>query len=186
MRDFTVLHEPLFCNFLWCTAASGPYLVANRKALILHEQNIDHGKIFKWWSCSSHCAQWGQGSETGLGTLTLENNVLDFRLKWNWTKASKHIYLISCQNKRPLILLFLETWRHKIVHLEKGMHPWIRAFTPGVDSKWSKINFLSPNSWCQLKEYPFCILVTCREKFKFWSSIFFTTQQKVTYRNFLG
>ena len=29
-----------FCNFLFCTAASGPYLVGNRKTLILHEQNI--------------------------------------------------------------------------------------------------------------------------------------------------
>ena len=42
-----LLHEPFFCNFLCCTAASGPYIVTNRKALILHEQNIDHGKIFK-------------------------------------------------------------------------------------------------------------------------------------------
>ena len=35
-----------------------PYLVTNRKALILHEQNIAHGirKIFKWWSRGSHCA----------------------------------------------------------------------------------------------------------------------------------
>ena len=38
----------IFCNFLCCTAASGPYIVTNRKALILHEQNIDHGKIIKW------------------------------------------------------------------------------------------------------------------------------------------
>ena len=36
-------------------ASSGPYLVTNRKGLILHEQNIDHGKIFKWWSRCSHC-----------------------------------------------------------------------------------------------------------------------------------
>ena len=40
-----LLHEALFCNFLGCTAASGPYLVTNMKALILHEQNIDHGNI---------------------------------------------------------------------------------------------------------------------------------------------
>ena len=40
-------HEALFCNFLCCTAASGAYLVTNKKALILHEHKIDHGKIFK-------------------------------------------------------------------------------------------------------------------------------------------
>ena len=40
-----VLHETLFCNFLCCTAASGPYLVTNMKALMLHEHKIDHGKI---------------------------------------------------------------------------------------------------------------------------------------------
>ena len=51
-----LLHEPLFCNFLCCTAASGPYLVTNRKALTLHEQNIGHDKIFKWWSRGSHRA----------------------------------------------------------------------------------------------------------------------------------
>ena len=34
-----------------------PLLLANkRKDLKLHEQNIDHGKIFKWWSPGSHCA----------------------------------------------------------------------------------------------------------------------------------
>ena len=49
-------HEALLCNFLCSTAASGPYLVTNRKGLILHEQNINHGKIFKWWSRDSHCA----------------------------------------------------------------------------------------------------------------------------------
>ena len=37
-------------SVICCTAASGPYLVTSRKALILHEQNVDHGirKIFKW------------------------------------------------------------------------------------------------------------------------------------------
>ena len=46
-----------FGNFLCCTAASGPYLVTNRKALTLLEQNRDHGirKIVKWLSCGSHC-----------------------------------------------------------------------------------------------------------------------------------
>ena len=39
-------------------------LVTNRKALILHEQNIDHGKIFEWWSRGSHCAHWVWWSET--------------------------------------------------------------------------------------------------------------------------
>ena len=43
------LHES-FSVIFFCTAASGPYLVTNRKALILHEQNMDHGKIFKWSS----------------------------------------------------------------------------------------------------------------------------------------
>ena len=33
--------NPFFCYFLCCTADCGPYLVTNRKALILHEQNID-------------------------------------------------------------------------------------------------------------------------------------------------
>ena len=52
-----LLHEGFFCNFLCCTVVSGPYLVTNRKVLILHEQNIDHGthKMFKWWSRGSHC-----------------------------------------------------------------------------------------------------------------------------------
>ena len=45
--------EALFCNFLCCTAACGPFLVTNMKALILHEHKIDHGKIFKWWSRGS-------------------------------------------------------------------------------------------------------------------------------------
>ena len=45
-----------FRSFLRCTAASVPYLVTNKKALILHEQNIDYGKIFKRWSRYSHCA----------------------------------------------------------------------------------------------------------------------------------
>ena len=38
----------IFCNFICCTTAFGPYLAAKIKALILHEQNIDHGirKIF--------------------------------------------------------------------------------------------------------------------------------------------
>ena len=40
------LLEPIFCNFLCYAAAAGPHLVNNRKALILHEQNINHGKIF--------------------------------------------------------------------------------------------------------------------------------------------
>ena len=30
----------------------GKYLVTNRKASILHEQNVDYGKIFKWWSAA--------------------------------------------------------------------------------------------------------------------------------------
>ena len=49
-----ILHEPFLCNFLCCTAASGPYLVANRKALILDEHNIDHctRKIFKHFKTS--------------------------------------------------------------------------------------------------------------------------------------
>ena len=42
-----LLHEALFRDFLCCTAASGPYLVTNRKALILHEHEIDHGKSLK-------------------------------------------------------------------------------------------------------------------------------------------
>ena len=46
----------IFCNFLCCTAASGPYLVTNRKALILYEHKIDHGKIFKGWGRGLHCA----------------------------------------------------------------------------------------------------------------------------------
>ena len=41
-----LLHEPFFYNFLYCTAASGKYLVTNRKALILHEQNIGRGIIY--------------------------------------------------------------------------------------------------------------------------------------------
>ena len=49
-----LLHEPLFCNFPCCNAASGSCLVTNRKALILHEQNIDHG-ICKVFKCGSHC-----------------------------------------------------------------------------------------------------------------------------------
>ena len=36
-----LLNEALLCNFLCCTAASGPYLITNRKGLILHKQNID-------------------------------------------------------------------------------------------------------------------------------------------------
>ena len=32
------------------------YPASNRKALMLHEQNIDHGEIFKWWSRGSRCA----------------------------------------------------------------------------------------------------------------------------------
>ena len=51
-----LLHEALLHNFLSCTATSGPYLVNNRKGFILNEQNVDHGKIFKWWSRGSHCA----------------------------------------------------------------------------------------------------------------------------------
>ena len=51
-----LLHKALLCNFLYCTAASGPYLLTNKKGLILHEQNIDYGKIFKWWNHGSHCA----------------------------------------------------------------------------------------------------------------------------------
>ena len=43
----------IFCNFLCCTAASGPHLVTNRKALILHEHKIDH---VKWRSHGSHYA----------------------------------------------------------------------------------------------------------------------------------
>ena len=35
-----ILHEPFFCNFLCCTSVSGSYLVTNRKALILHKQNL--------------------------------------------------------------------------------------------------------------------------------------------------
>ena len=35
-----------YSNFLCCTAASGPYLVTNRKAFVQHEQNIDHGESF--------------------------------------------------------------------------------------------------------------------------------------------
>ena len=42
--------------FFCCTAASGLYLVTDRKALILHEHKIDHGKIFKEWNRSSHSA----------------------------------------------------------------------------------------------------------------------------------
>ena len=45
-----------FCNFLCCAVACGPYLVTNRKALTLLEQNFDHGKIFNLWSRGSHCA----------------------------------------------------------------------------------------------------------------------------------
>ena len=41
---FSFLEAIFFCNFLCCTAASGPCLVTNRKALILPEQNIDHVK----------------------------------------------------------------------------------------------------------------------------------------------
>ena len=37
------LEAIIFCNFLCCTTAFGPYLATKRKALILHEQNIDHG-----------------------------------------------------------------------------------------------------------------------------------------------
>ena len=34
-----------------------PYLVTtNKKGLILHEQNIDHGKIFNRGAADSHCA----------------------------------------------------------------------------------------------------------------------------------
>ena len=51
-----LLDEALFCNFLCCTAASGPHAVTNRKTLILHKHKIDHGKIFKWWNRGSHCA----------------------------------------------------------------------------------------------------------------------------------
>ena len=40
-----LLHETLFCNVPCCTAASGPCLVTDRKALILHKHKIDHGKI---------------------------------------------------------------------------------------------------------------------------------------------
>ena len=53
MSHFSVI---FFCNFLCCTAASDPYLVTDRKTLILHEQNTDHGKSFKWRSRGSHCA----------------------------------------------------------------------------------------------------------------------------------
>ena len=38
-----LLHEQYFCSFLCCTTAIDQYLVTNRKALILHEQNIDNG-----------------------------------------------------------------------------------------------------------------------------------------------
>ena len=44
--EFLGANEALFCNFLCCTAAFGPYLVTNRKVLILHEHGIDHSKIF--------------------------------------------------------------------------------------------------------------------------------------------
>ena len=37
-----LLHESFFCSFLCFTTAAGPYLVTNRKALILLEQNIDN------------------------------------------------------------------------------------------------------------------------------------------------
>ena len=51
----------LFLEYFGATAnffASGPSLVTNRKALILYEENIDHGiiNIFKWWSHALHCA----------------------------------------------------------------------------------------------------------------------------------
>ena len=39
MRHYSVI-------FFAVTAASDPYLLTNRKALILHEHKIDHGKIF--------------------------------------------------------------------------------------------------------------------------------------------
>ena len=42
-----LLDEALFCHFLCYTYASGPHLVTNRKALILHEHKTDCGKIFK-------------------------------------------------------------------------------------------------------------------------------------------
>ena len=40
--------------FLAVPLLLAPYLVTNRKGLILHERNIDHVKIFEWWSRGSH------------------------------------------------------------------------------------------------------------------------------------
>ena len=79
-----LLHEPFFFNFLCCTAASGPYLETNRKDLILHGQNIDHGLYVK-------CLNGGATAHTVL--TELDDQKLKKVVMWLLLRARLHIFV---------------------------------------------------------------------------------------------